>query len=122
MIQKVMDYLPHIIIVLTMLISHQLGSERFPYVIVLFTVASCAVMYLTKRTCTSRMSVASDSKIQRCNNENNKLKDNLMKVYQMLQEQKKAESAAPPPPPPQETQAPPTVEPRFEEMDSKPYA
>ena len=115
-----MDYIPHIIIILSMLISHQLGSERFPYVIVLFTLASCAVMYLTKRTCSKKMSVASDSKIQRCNNENSKLKDNLMKVYQMLQDQKKTESVAPPPP--QDTQAPPTVEPKFEEIDSKPYA
>ena len=115
----VMDYIPHIIIFLTLLVSHQLGPERFSYVIVLFTVASGGVMYLTKKTCSKKMSVASDSRINKCNMENSKLKDNLMKVYQMLQEQKKAESA---PPPPQETQAPPTLEPKFEEVDSKPYA
>ena len=117
--QKVMDYIPHIIIFLTLLISHQLGSERFPYVLVLFTVACCAVLYFTKKMCSAKMNVAADSKFQKCNIENTRLKDNLMKVYQMLQDQKKGEPA---PPAPQDPQAPPSVEPKFEELDSKPYA
>ena len=115
--QLLFNNLPIVIAVLALLVNHQLGSERFPYVLLISTLACLAVFLITKRQTQKAATVLADSKLKKMEIENKNLKDNLMKVYNMLNEKSKETQ-----PPPQPAFVPEQSGAKIEDLDSKPYA
>ena len=87
MLKKVMDLLPVFISLVALLASFQLGADK--YVLILISIAFPLVYILSKRCGENAAESSSAEKMNQMKMENKGLKDNLMKVYTMLQEQKK---------------------------------
>tara|TARA_Y100000591_G_scaffold315648_1_gene323474 strand:+ start:4106 stop:4462 length:357 start_codon:yes stop_codon:yes gene_type:complete len=116
---KVVEYAPYFVIIFTILASHQLGADK--YVLAVNAMALCLVFLLAKRCGETAGADKVSTKLSAITAENKGLKDNLMKVYSMLQEkqQQPPQMATMPPPPARQI---PVEKQAADEVDVKPYA